>query len=218
MSSASLNIYKKPILIAMLYFSIAAILGLSMRYAFVFDVPEWFNYRNVQHAHSHIALLGWLFAIFYIIIIQVFGLKWVKYSKLYWALQGAVLGMLIIFPIVGYKSITILFSIVHILLIYVFITKVWKDINKSNHALLSVLFLRASLFFLVFSTIGTLALGPILSAGLKGTAIYYASIQFYLHFLFNGWFIFAVIAVFFQVLSSHTIEIDRTRGMLFFGH
>lgn len=205
MNQPKVEVAKISVVVSLAYFAIAAILGLYMRAAFVLDMPEWFDYRNIQHAHSHVALLGWLFAIYYIIILKVFQLEWSQYSRLYWSLQAAVLGMLLTFPVIGYANLSIIFSTLHIILAYVFVYKVWRAVTIAKHGKLPVLFLRASLFFLVISTIGTWALGPIMAAGMKGSAIYYASIQFYLHFQFNGWFIFAVLAIFFKLLPAQQL-------------
>jgi len=205
MDQPKVELTKRPVLISLAFFAIASILGLSMRAAFVMDMPEWFNYRYVQHAHSHVALLGWLFAIYYIIILKVFRLAWSRYAALFWGLQGTVLGMLLTFPFMGYASLSIVFSTLHIILSYVFVYKIWRAVTIAKYGKLPVLFLRASLFFLALSTIGTWALGPIMAMGLKGSAIYYASIQFYLHFQFNGWFIFAVLAIFFKLLPPQQL-------------
>ena len=216
MNHKTVDKLSKPILVTLIFFLIAATLGLAMRSAFVLNMPEWFDYRHIQHAHSHVALLGWLFAIFYIIVIWAFELDWGQYRKLFWGLQFAVLGMLMSFPITGYASVSILFSTVHILLSYFFVYKVWKDVSTQVHGQIPVLFLRTSLFFLALSTLGTWALGPIMAAGLKGTALYYASIQFYLHFQFNGWFIFVVLAIFFNRLYTYKVTADPRKSMIFY--
>jgi hypothetical protein len=216
MGQPKADFLKLPIIVSVSFFVIAAIFGLAMRSAFVFDMPEWFNYRNVQHGHSHVALLGWLFGIFYIIIVYTFRLEWNKYSKLYWSLQASVLGMLFTFPFIGYASISIVFSTLHIVLAYLFTYKVWREPILGDLGQLPKLFLKTSLFFLVLSTLGTWALGPIMALGFKGTAIYYASIQFYLHFQFNGWFIFALLAIVFAILKSQQISTDEKNGRLLY--
>ncbi|MFT4533442.1 MAG: hypothetical protein ACI9P5_000791 [Saprospiraceae bacterium] len=216
MNQPKTDFLKLPIILSVTFFLIAAILGLAMRSAFVFDMPEWFNYRNIQHGHSHVALLGWLFGIFYIIIVDTFRLEWSKYSKLFWALQATVFGMLFTFPFIGYASLSIIFSTLHIVLIYLFAYKVWKEPNISDQGQLPKIFLKTSLFFLALSTLGTWALGPIMALGFKGTAVYYASIQFYLHFQFNGWFIFSLLAVVFAIIKSHQIIINDKKGGLLY--
>jgi hypothetical protein len=53
------------------------------------------------------------------------------------------------------------------------------------------------------STVGTWALGPIISGGGFGTELYYWSIQFYLHFQLNGWFWFGALALWSRWAETH---------------
>lgn len=205
---------RKPILSALAFFIIASLLGLALRFAFVLEYPEWFMYRNVQHAHSHTALLGWLFAIYYLGIIHFFELDFERYKKLFYFLQVAVLGMLVSFPINGYSTISIIFSTAHIMLCFVFTYMIWKE--KIARSRLSQLFLKTSLAFLCISTLGPLALGPLMSVGLKGTALYYGAIQFYLHFQFNGWFIFGGIAILLAIIEWKNIKLNEVKEMRFY--
>ena len=198
----------QPILASLLAFVIAAGLGLAMRWAFVVDMPEWFNFRHIRHTHSHVSLLGWLFSIFYLCIVHYFELDYKKYSKLFWALQAMVLGMLLTFPVMGYAPLSIFFSTGHILLSYVFVYKVWQDLRDQKKEIWHIIFVKTSLFFMALSTVGTWALGPIVAMKLKGTAIYYAAIQFYLHFQFNGWFIYAVIGLALAILQQNSILLE----------
>ena len=206
----------QPILASLLAFVIAAGLGLAMRWAFVVDLPEWFNFRHIQHAHSHVALLGWLFSIFYLSIVHYFDLDYKKYFKLFWALQAMVLGMLLTFPLVGYAALSIFFSTGHILLSYVFVYQVWRDLRVPKKEAWHIIFVKTSLFFMALSTLGTWALGPIMAMKLKGTAIYYAAIQFYLHFQFNGWFIYAVIGLTLAILQNNSILLDAKKLKRFY--
>ena len=199
---------RKAILISLLFFVLAAGLGLALRWAFVLDMPLWFSYRNIQHAHSHVALLGWLFAIFALFIIYFLKFDFKRYKRLYYLLQFSVLGMLVTFPVVGYNPISITFSTAHIILSYIFAYKIWKDINRSQQKGTAVNFIKTSLFFMVLSTLGTWALGPIMALGMKGSAIYYASIQFYLHFQFNGWFVFALLGLAFAMFQRANIPLQ----------
>ena len=47
----------------------------------------------------------------------------------------------------------------------------------------------------ILSTLGILAIGPIIATGNQGKEIYYWAVQFFLHFQFNGWFWFAAMAI-----------------------
>lgn len=208
--------FLSPILASLIAFVVAAGLGLALRWAFVVNMPEWFNYRNIQHAHSHVALLGWLFAIFYLFLIHFLDLDFKRYSRLYWLLQFSVAGMLVTFPVIGYAQVSIFFSTAHILLAYIFVYRLWRDLRAKTQQRLPILFVKASLFFMVLSTLGTWALGPIMALKLKGTAIYYGAIQFYLHFQFNGWFVFALIGIVLVLMAKRGITFDQKKLHQFF--
>ena len=203
------NKFFAPIFVSFVAFALASLLGLSMRWAFVLDFPDWFEYRNIEHAHSHLALLGWLHSMFLIGIAYCFDLTWKRYEKLFWWMQASVLGMLLTFPVVGYAPPSIACTVIHMILSYAFAYKVIQDLGSRFKNDISALFLKASLFFMVLSTLGTWALGPILAMGLKGSALYYGSIQFYLHFQFNGWFIFGLIAILFSILKKSNVNLDK---------
>ena len=184
-----------------------------MRLAFSIDLPEWFSFINVRHAHSHTALLGWLFAAFFLSIIHVWECSWVRYRWIFIALQVCVLGMTLTFPFTGYALGSIAFSTAHILLSYMMIWMLWQDSKATNG--LSKWLLRSALIFLLVASFGTLSLGPMMAA-YKGTALYYGAIQWYLHFMFNGWMIYALLAVMFKVIEKRGITYSLQDGKKFF--
>ncbi len=61
---------------------------------------------------------------------------------------------------------------------------------------------------MVLSTLGVWSMAPLLANGLSGTEWYYWSIQFFLHFQFNGWFWFAALALWSRWAETHGAE-DR---------
>jgi len=193
---------------AFIYFIIAAILGVFLRFAFVIEMPLWFKYKNIQHAHSHAAMMGWLSAGFYIFICHYFKLERKAYQTVFWLSQASVLGMLLSFPVQGYGFFSILFSSAYLILSYVFIFLVLKDIRTRAAQSLSVStrFLKASMWFMGISSLGIWAMAVIMAKSLQGTAWYYASVQFFLHFQFNGWFVFALLALFFKVLEKQNVS------------
>ncbi len=208
--NVKLRLYVKVVL---LNFFIAALLGAGLRLAFVIELP--LKYKNVLHAHSHIAMMGWLFGALYIFIVKAFG-KWTKtYSILFWLIQLSVLGMLLTFPFFGYALPSILFTTAHLLLSYVFIYRICKDIKRSGRKGFSVRFVKTALFFLFLSTLATWALGPMMQSELARSKWYYNAVQFFLHFQFNGWFIFAVIALFFDHAKRQNVHI-KSRSLHWF--
>ena len=101
---------KKQSIVALLYFLIAASLGIVLRLFPITNVDA--TYRYLVHTHSHIALLGWVYvaltALIFHLCIKLEAQK--KYSKVFWCTQITILGMLFSFPITGYALFSILFS------------------------------------------------------------------------------------------------------------
>ena len=198
---------------------LAAGIGSLLRFAFVEEV-SWLQFRNWLHGHSHVAMLGWVFLALYAFLIAAFlppDKRTRKYNWLFWALQGSVIGMLVSFPLQGYGAVSIAFSTLHLLLSYFFVFFVWRDlpVASSEHRF-SRLFLKTSLFFLVLSTLSLWAMPLILTSGFGRTIWYYLSVQFFLHFQFNGWFLFALLALFFRLTENRGISWPRSLGFTFY--
>lgn len=68
---------------------------------------------------------------------------------------------------------------------------------------------------MVISTIAIWAMGPIMATSLKGSTFYYMAVQFYLHFQFNGWFLFGALALLFKVLEDQNLMIDTKKQNYF---
>lgn len=187
-------------------FLIACLFGLLMRFMYLFPVDA-LNYSFLLHAHSHTAMLGWVYLIIYVLIVHFFIPKEKSqkpiYNRLFWLTEFSVVGMMISFPIQGYAMFSIIFSTMHILLSYVFGSLVWKDSLRDKspaHRLL-----LASILFMILSTFGVWCLGPAISTLGKQSAFYQAAIQFFLHFQFNGWFILAVLALFLKQFQDKIV-------------
>lgn len=212
-----------PLLSALLSLAVIALLGLLLRYTFVSAVPG-LNYKYLLHAHSHVALLGWLYPVLFIALVHAYLPAPVRsaksYSWLFWLSQVSVLGMLLSFPVQGYGAVSITFSTLHILLSYWFAYRFLKDARAAGNATgehrFSFRFIRAALFFLVLSSAGPWAVGPIIATGNSFTELYYNAIYFYLHFLYNGWFTFAVLGLLFWLLEKYKISFNPTYSLWFF--
>lgn len=181
-------------------------MGLILRYIFI--EPLSINFRFLTHGHSHIAMLGWVYLMLYTLIVYHFiPNKKPIYNRLFWLTQFAVIGMMISFPIQGYAVVSISFSTLHIFCSYYFACLVWKHHKVSS--LLARYLLKASLVFMLLSTIGVWCLGPAVATLGQTSAFYQIAIQFFLHFQFNGWFLIAVLAVFinqFNITNHHLFK------------
>ena len=201
--------------VALFNFLIAATFGALLRFAFVEEL-EWMQFRNWMHGHSHVAMLGWVYMGLYILIVREFlGARAFELSFFNWNLgltQISVLGMLVTFPIFGYAGISIAFSSLHIVLSYFFVVKIWRKEGRTvtppdQGMAWSRIFLRLALFFLVLSTFAIWLMVPTILSGNAGSAFYYGLVQCYLHFQFNGWFIFAILALLFKFIESKNIHL-----------
>lgn len=197
---------KKLVLVCLLNFLIAALMGLALRFSFLESIG--INYRYLTHAHSHVAMLGWVYLMLFTLIVHYFIPEKLKiFNRLFWLTEFAVVGMMISFPLQGYAAISISFSTLHIFCSYYFVYLIWKHV-KTNSTVTEKL-LKTSLIFMVISTIGVWCLGPAVSILGSASAFYQIAIQFFLHFQFNGWFLIAVIAVFFHLLKIEDSKLFR---------
>lgn len=207
--------------VALWNFLIAAILGALMRYAFVAELP-WMKFRFVQHGHSHVAMLGWLYLAFYACLIHAF-LPLQKqqspfYRYLFWFTQATVIGMMITFPIQGYAAWSITFSTLHVLGAYAFAYQFLRDIRQeSSKKSLANTWVKSAFGLLIISTLGLWAMGPVMVFDPGKGSAYYLVIQFYLHFQFNGWFVFAALALLFKWLENNGLDTDSKDLRLFWG-
>lgn len=194
---------KSWILISLCNFLVAALMGVLLRAAFVWEI-SWMDYRYMLHGHSHVALLGWLYLGFFLLIHeQLIPLEKSRkfiYSILFWTTQFTVLGMAVTFPLQGYAGFSIFFATLHILSSYLMVFHVWRDHDRSNPQV--TLLLKTALVFLVLSTMGVWTLAAIMATGGKAGLLYQVAIQFYLHFQFNGWLLFILLALLVKRLSK----------------
>jgi hypothetical protein len=188
---------KKLVITCLINFFIAALMGLALRYTFI--SPISINYRFLTHAHSHIAMLGWVYLMIYTFFVYYYiSNKKPIYNILFWITEVSVIGMMISFPVQGYAAISITFSTLHIFCSYYFVRLIWR--NHKTVSKTSKLLLKGSLLFMLISTIGVWCLGPAVGLLGQASAFYQIAIQFFLHFQFNGWFLMAVLAIFFHKL------------------
>lgn len=198
------------------FFLVASILGLTMRAFYVVEIPV-VEYRHILHAHSHLALLGWGFMM--LMGGMIFGLDEErnyakKYGWLFIALLVSLVGMLLSFPVQGYGSVSISFSALFVLISYGFIIRLWKSLQiKSNT--LGIRLIRWSLIGYILSTFGLWTLGPVTATLGRMHELYFMTIQWFLHFQLNAWFVLGTVGllIFFaekrgiKVLFSGTQEV-----------
>ena len=127
--------------------------------------------------------------------------------------QVAVLGMLVTFPFMGYAAPSILFSTLHLVLSIVFVKLFFRNADQKNPA---TKFMRVGLIFMLISSIGPLALGPIIVLDLRDSYWYEMAVYFYLHFQYNGWFTLAVFALLIYLMEVSGLSLwVKNRKLLY---
>lgn len=202
---------KHWVYISFINFWVVSILGLLMRWAFLGDISP-LSFRHLMHAHSHLAMLGWLFPMLVIAYYHLFIDKTQIRSKFYnnvlLANQISVGLMTISFIIFGYNWISIAISGTQIIISYITAVRIWKDTTSALGANIKSL-VRWSLFWIVLSTLSIWLLPLIINTVGRNSDLYYMAVQFFLHFQFNGWFVFAALAILFYLLLTKGIMIDQ---------
>jgi mono/diheme cytochrome c family protein len=178
------------------FFLLAVCLGLVMRSFHVVEIP-YFEYRNILHTHSHLALLGWGHLM--LVAGMVFGLVKEKdqlkdYRLLFLGTVIALLGMLFSFPFQGYGAISISFSTLHVLLSYGFAYKL-LNVIRSGEKTPATRLIRLAIWFMVISTFGLWSLGPVSATLGRMHELYFMTIQWFLHFQLNGWFVLGILGL-----------------------
>lgn len=191
--------------LALVYFLLAALFGLALRGFGVFDLPG--EYRFLVHTHSHIALLGWVYLALTTLISHAFlqgCSRSARYRRLFLFTQLTLVGMLLSFPFQGYAFWSILFSTLFLLASYGYFAFFLSNARVEQRKTPGYRLIRASLIYMVLSSLGPWALGGIMNTLGPESAWYRLAIYFYLHFQYNGWMVLA--------LAGLGIHLAATRG------
>ena len=201
---------EKWLKIALINLCIVALLGIILRYKIAFPLP-FVSQSNVHHGHSHFAFSGWISQAIMILLVYYLHKKGQKnlVKRYGWILIANLIvsyGMLISFLISIYTFIPILFSTLCIFVSYIFAVLFWKDLNKLKSNLVSHLWFKAALFFSAISSIGPFVLGFLMANHMINQKAMLVSVYYFLHFQYNGWFIFACMGLFVSKLEELTGE------------
>jgi len=194
------------------FFFIAACLGLLLRWHFISPIPD-LVYPYWLHAHSHMMFLGWVLNVLYLAYVLEFipAEKQTRYRVLFIIIQGLITGMLISFPLQGYGAVSIALSTLHTISIGVFCWWFFRD-TKQRLMTPALRYARFSLIFFLISAAGPFSLAPLMANGLGQSPWYYFAVYFYLHFQYNGVFVFGVLSLFHTLLEGRGVPMDYARA------
>lgn len=191
---------------SLINFAIVALLGTLMRYKIGFEFP-YFDQKHLQHAHSHFAFYGWVTHTLMLLMLSLINSKKPNletniYNKLIIFNLVASYGMLFSFILWGYNFISIFFSTFAIIISYIFTIKFIKDISKISTMASTKYWFISALLFHTFASIGTFVLAYLMGTHSFTQKMYLASVYFYLHFQYNGWFFFMIMGLFWMYVQK----------------
>ena len=199
--------------ISLINLFIVACLGLLMRYKIGFEFP-YLDQKHLQHSHSHFAFSGWISHTLMVLMVSFLENRTKnienrltkRYNKILIANLICAYGMLVFFIVQGYGMFSIIFSTLSIVVSCVFAYYFINDLKLISKDDLSKNWFKAALFFAIFSSFGTFALAFMMATKNIHQEEYLASIYYYLHFQYNGWFFFACMGLLFSFLNLKSTD------------
>lgn len=203
---------------SVLNFLIVAVLGVLMRYKIAYSLPI-VDQKHVQEAHSHFAFYGWITQIIYVLIIRyLHGIlpepQLKKYQTLLIVNAVSAYAMIPSFIYSGYYWASIAASTAALLTSFVFFFFLLKDLKGVQN--LAKSWFLGGLFFAVISSIGVFGLSYMMSSGNITQDLYLGSTYYYLHFQYNGFFIFSCIGLLIHSLKEIGSEISEKENKMIF--
>ncbi len=198
--------------IALYFFAAIVLLGVILRLT---PVIHWsITYAYVLHAHSHTAFLGWLHGALIAFISHIFlkdKLQTIQFKRLYLFTVFTVAGIYVSFLWQGYKFLSILFLSLFLIATYWFLIFFYK--NKRNEKVYPATFhfVRAGLWLQFLSSLSPWSLGAVIKFLGKKSIFYKFDIFYYLHFQYNGWFLFATIGLTLYLLERRNITLPASK-------
>lgn len=204
--------------ISIFNFTLLALLGSILRYKIAFSLP-FIDQKHLLHAHSHFAFAGWVSQILMCLFLYALKkdtIEWEnkikKFEKIFFLNLITAYGMLISFAIQGYALYSIFFSTASIFVSYWFAVSVLPLIKESNIHTITKKYFYASLLFNVLSSLGPFSLAFMMVSHSANQDYLLGAVFYYLHFQYNGWFLFVIFGTLNEQIASQTKKFDFKRN------
>lgn len=200
-------------------FLLVAILGVLMRYNLAFSLPG-LQQKMMQESHSHFAFYGWVSAAIYLFVLDFVAKQNPTYSTQKYQLlmifnQIGSYGMLVTFLYGGYYWLSIAFASVALFTGFAYYILLLCGTRGNRNS--EIIWLKAGAFFATFSAIGIFGLAYFSSQKEEFSALYRASTYFYLHYQYNGFFLFSCLGILLFTLKKYGIQLsDKLNRIIFY--
>ncbi len=180
---------------ALFNLSVVALVGVVMRYKILYELPM-VSQKYLQEAHSHFAFTGWITHCLFFLLVILFRSNLSQIHERRYALLISLnlltaYGMLVSFSLQGYGPVSLTFSTASLINAFFFSWFAYKDTGRLSPDHPGRNWIRAAILFGVLSALGTVVLSHMMATRQYDQTTYLGSIYFYLHFQYNGWFLFA---------------------------
>lgn len=202
---------------AFLNLFLVAAVGVVLRsFPFISSFP--LDYKNLLHGHSHFAFGGWVMPILLALVMKNFPELTERIGYHHWRnvamlMLASAYGMLIAFPLQGYQAVSIFFSTLSLVSAFYWAVVSWNAMREVEMKT-SDKFLKWGFIYFAISAIGPFATGPIMVMDL-GKNLYFDAIYFFLHFQYNGFFSFVVLALLYKMMEKKGV-INGSRTFVLF--
>lgn len=205
---------KSSFRIPLVFLALGALIGVMLRWQFVAPV-KGLHFMNWLHAHSHVMFLGWVTNMLFLGFVYTWCKeKWSsRFRVMFWLLQVVIVGLMVAFPLQGYGLFSISLLTLHNVLSYLYCFRL--NVGLKGYPAESARFAQHALLFFVISTFGAFAVGPIAANGLGQSKWYYFAIFFYLHFQYNGFFLFGILALMLNELERRGVVLPERKVRFF---
>lgn len=191
-----------------------AALGALMRYKMGFTFP-YLDQKNLQHAHSHFAFAGWVTQSLMLLLLWCIRDSLTEAAR---KLAGHILmmnwllawGMLAAFAVQGYGTVSIVISTCSLPACIFFAVFFLRRLPQRGAAARP--WFIAAVLFGALSLAGTVKLTVMMATRHIPQHDYLASVYWYLHFQYNGWFFFASMGVLMHYMQ-HSYQVVMPGGI-----
>lgn len=192
-------------------FVLTALLGTLMRYKIAFSFP-FFNQKYLQESHNYFAFYGWVTSAIYILIfLYLQKVNPQVNSKKYWTIIASNLiasyGLLIGFMVKSFNSVSIASAVLVIVLSFFYFFSLIKDLRNVKDR--TKYWFMGALFFAILSSFGFLWLSYMMLSKTTKIDTYLASTYYFLHFQYNGFFLFSCIGLLIHSLKEAQIKVSK---------
>ena len=214
-----LNYFKRIWQLSLFSFIIAALTGFLYRYGMLYPIPEWMNFANIRHAHSHLMFFNWIspplmawmaYSLAGVTQIQFLkSVKWCLYTMLF-------LGFLSFpfFLLYGYHSVTIgsaslpIAAIISglVMITWYWFAWLWIQQRKSEPDSLFLLFYDAALLALIISSFGAWGVSIFQFTVIDSPLIASAMTHFFLAVFTEGWAVLAIFGMMWERVEQKNIS------------